>query len=33
MLDIKDFSFEDQVSFDFKGFLIKLEVTEVVLLA
>jgi hypothetical protein len=28
MLDIKDFSsFEDQASFDFKGLLIKLEVT------
>jgi hypothetical protein len=28
MLDIKDFSvFEDQPSFDFKGLLIKLEVT------
>jgi hypothetical protein len=28
MLDIKDFSiFEDQPSFDFKGLLIKIEVT------
>jgi hypothetical protein len=30
----KDFSiFEDQVGFDFKGFLIKIEVTEMVLLS
>jgi hypothetical protein len=32
MLDIKDFRFfENQVSFDFKGFLVKIKLLEVVL--